>query len=154
VSSCVIAALRAAAEFPAETLPGAAFVQLAADQTTRLRARLAGPARAADDWSMKLPGGCACELCDTLRSFLEDPARRTMEWPLAKDRRSHVHSRIDQAELPVSHQTRRQGRPFTLVLTKTAQLFEREAQQRTRDQADLNWLLERWSSTRGETPES
>jgi hypothetical protein len=123
-----------------------------ADQATRLRARLARPARAGDDWSIELPGGCACELCGTLRSFLADPARRTLEWPLAQDRRSHVHSRIDQAELPVTHQTRRQGRPYTLVLTKTAQLFEREAQQRTRDQADLDWLLEQWISTRGQAP--
>lgn len=27
------------------------------------------------------------------------------------------------------------------MLTKSTQLFEREAQQRTRDQADLDWLL-------------
>jgi hypothetical protein len=149
VTSCVIPALRAAAAFPAETQQDDAFVQLAVDPTTRLRARLARPARAEDDWSMELPDGCACELCGTLRSFLADPARRTLEWPLAQDRRSHVHSRIDQAELPVTHQTRRQGRPYTLVLTKTAQLFAREAQQRTKDQADLDWLLEQWISPRG-----
>jgi hypothetical protein len=73
--------------------------------------------------------------------------RRTFEWPLAQKGRSYVHSRIDQAELPVSHQTRRQGRPFTLVLTKTGQLFEREAKQRARDQTDLDWLLEHWATT-------
>jgi hypothetical protein len=32
-------------------------------------------------------------------------------WPLAKERRQHVHSRIDPAELPATHVTRRQGRP-------------------------------------------
>jgi hypothetical protein len=36
---------------------------------------------------------------------------RTFEWPLAKERRQHIHPRIDTAELPVSHLTRRQGRP-------------------------------------------
>jgi hypothetical protein len=152
VTRCVIPALRAAAASPAGTRQDDAFAQLAADQATRLRARLARPTRAGDDWSIELPGGCGCELCGTLRSFLADPARRTLDWPLAQDRRSHVHSRIDQAELPVSHQTRRQGRPYTLVLTKTAQLFEREAQERTRGQADLDWLLEQWVSTRGEAP--
>jgi hypothetical protein len=152
VTRCVIAALRAAAASPAGTRQDDAFVQLASSQVTVLRARLARPVRASDDWSVELPEGCACELCSTLRDFLADSRRRTREWPLAKDRRSHVHSRIDQAELPVTHQTRRQGRPYTLVLTKTAELFEREAQQRTRDQADLVWLLEQWSSTRGEAP--
>jgi predicted 2-oxoglutarate/Fe(II)-dependent dioxygenase YbiX len=141
VTSCVIRALRAAAAVRTQTRPGDVFGELATDRATWLRARLAQPTRAADDWSIELLSGCTCELSGILRSFLADQARRTLEWPLAKDRRSHVHSRIDQAELPVSHLTRRQGRPFTLVLTKTVQLFEREAEQRTRDQTDLNWLL-------------
>jgi hypothetical protein len=47
---------------------------------------------------------------------------------------------IDGAELPVRHQTRREGRPHTLVLTKTKDLFEREVQARRRDEADLAWL--------------
>lgn len=108
----------------------------------RLAARLARPPRAADDWSLAVPGGCGCgcELCGTLAGFLADPARRQLEWPLAKDRRRHVHSTIERAELPVGHQTRRIGRPYTLVLTKTAALFEREAEARRRDEADLAWL--------------
>jgi predicted nucleotidyltransferase len=47
---------------------------------------------------------------------------------------------IDTAELPVRHQTRRQGRPYTLVLTKTDALFDRERQERERDAVDLAWL--------------
>ncbi len=50
---------------------------------------------------------------------------------------------IDAAELPVSHRARRTGRPYTLVLTKTADLFEREEQARRRDEADLSWLRAR-----------
>ena len=46
----------------------------------------------------------------------------------------------DGAELPVHHQTRRSGRPYTLVLTKTDALFEREREERQRDQSDLAWL--------------
>jgi len=42
--------------------------------------------------------------------------------------------------MPVHHQTRRSGRPYTLVLKKTDALFEREQQARWRDQADLAWL--------------
>lgn len=36
--------------------------------------------------------------------------------------------------------TKRSGRPYTLVLTKTQMLFEREQQARARDEADLAWL--------------
>ena len=73
------------------------------------------------------------------------PSRRTFEWPLAKDGRQHVHSRIDGAELPVTHVTRRQGRPYTLVLNKTDALFAREQEARARDQADLAWLTAEWN---------
>ena len=80
-----------------------------------------------------------------LASFLEDTSRRTFEWPIPKERRQHVHSRIDAAELPVTHVTRRQGRPYTLVLNKTDALFTREQEARTRDEADLKWLAAEWN---------
>jgi hypothetical protein len=83
-------------------------------------------------------------LCGTLGAFLRDPKRRAFEWPLAKDGRRHVHVRIDGVELPVRHETRRQGRPYTLVLTKTETLFERERLTRERNEADLAWLSKNW----------
>ena len=138
VAPCVLAALREASTRP--TAPDGVFARLAADQAARLTARLAEPARSADDWSLTLPAGCGCRHCETLGSFLADHTRRTLDWPLAKDGRSHVHRRIEGAELPVTHQTRRTGSPYTLVLTKTPELFEREARSRARDQADLQWL--------------
>ena len=117
-----------AAKRPRDRMRGdAGFGDLAADCAARLRVRLARPQRAPGDWSIELPaGGCACDLCDTLRAFLSDKSRRTFQWPLAQQRRQHIHSRIDAAELPVSHVTRRQGRPYTLVLSKTDALFARE----------------------------
>ena len=103
------------------------------------------PRRASGDWSVPLPtGGCTCDRCGSLRAFLESDSRRTFEWPLAKEGRRHVHSRIDAVELPVTHVTRRQGRPYTLVLTKTDALFTREHEARARDQADLEWLAAQW----------
>jgi len=138
--ACAMSALRAARTAAPQTRGEAGLDVLARHCTTRLEARLAHPARAADDWSIELPKGCHCELCATLGAFLGDPARRSFEWPLAEQRRRHVHSRIDQAELPVHHQTRRSGRPYTLVLRKTDALFEREQQARRHDQADVAWL--------------
>jgi predicted 2-oxoglutarate/Fe(II)-dependent dioxygenase YbiX len=142
-----MSALRAAAERSGDGARGeAGFGDLAADCAARLRSRLARPRRASGDWSIELPtGGCTCALCDTLRAFLNDKGRRTFEWPLAKQRRQHVHSRIDAAGLPVTHLTRRQGSPYTLVLTKTDALFAREAEARTRDETDLEWLSAQWN---------
>jgi hypothetical protein len=47
---------------------------------------------------------------------------------------------IDTHELPVSHQTRRSGRPYTLVLTKTETVFVSEAAKRHAWATDLEWL--------------
>lgn len=106
-----------------------------------LRARLEAPARREDDWSIALPPDCRCALCKRLAGFLADAATRRLEWPLAKEGRRHVHGRIDGHELPVRHETRRSGRPYTLVLEKTKVLFEREAAERRRWKADLDWLV-------------
>jgi len=137
---CAMSALRAAHKAKRHAHHEAGLDVIARHCAARLEARLARPVRAADDWSIELPQGCRCELCQTLGGFLGDPARRTLEWPLAEQRRRHVHSRIDQGELPVRHQTRRSGRPYTLVLSKTDALFAREREARRRDQTDLAWL--------------
>jgi hypothetical protein len=141
VTPLELSALRAAEESPVD----AGFAELAADCASRLRARLDRPAREPGDWSLELPGGCACDLCATLRPFLESKTRRVLEWPLAKNGRHHVHSRIDDAELPVTHVTRRQGRPYTLVLKKTDAVFTGEEESRAKDEADLAWLSSRWT---------
>ena len=137
VTMLEMSALRAAAELPRDSRD-AGFGDLAADCAARLCARLAHPQRAPGDWSIEPPaGGCACDLCKSQRTF---------EWPLAQRRRQHVHSRIDTAELPVTHVTRRQGRPYTLVLKKTEALFAREQEERTRDETDLEWLAAQWDA--------
>ena len=56
-----------------------------------------------------------------------------------------MHSRIDDAELPVSHVTRRQGCPYTLVLKKTDAVFTSEQESRDTDEEDLAWLSSRWT---------
>jgi len=116
----------------------------------RLRARLERPQREADDWSMTLPDGCRCELCTQLEAFLTDPGRRRFEWPVNKERRQHIHRRIDAHELPVRHQTRREGRPYTLVLEKTRALFEAEARNRRSWSSDLEWLVEAEASSQAD----
>jgi hypothetical protein len=82
-------------------------------------------------------------LCSTLKAFLAS-ARRGYEWPLATGNRQHIHSRLDAAELPVTHVTRRTGRPYALVLTKTRRLFDAEREARVRDEGALQWLVAEW----------
>lgn len=148
VATLEIAVLRAAADLPAEAVPspgGARFRDLAADCAARLRGQLDRPRREPGDWSITLPaGGCTCDLCATLGDFLAAPGRRTLEWPLAKQRRQHVHTRIDTAEIPVTHVTKRQGSPYVLVLRKTDDLFAAEQKARGQADSDLKWLAREW----------
>jgi hypothetical protein len=83
-----------------------------------------------------------------LASFLADSSNKRFEWPLAKDGRRHIHGRLDANELPVQHETRRSGRPYTLVLRKTEELFERDARERRSWKSDLDWLSKRASTKR------
>jgi hypothetical protein len=68
----------------------------------------------------------------------------TLEWPLAEARRKHVKDQISAAGLPVRHETWRFGSPHTLVLTKTGELFRREAKARKDATASLQWLAAQW----------
>jgi hypothetical protein len=112
-----------------------------------LESVLAQPQRSPDDWSITEfePNSC-CDDCKTLAVFLTDPAARQTTWPLAKPRRQHIHHRIDDAELPVTHSTTRQGSPHKLVLTKTADLHQRDAEHRRASMASLD-IVQRFLAT-------
>ena len=92
---------------------------------------LTQPPRASDDWSItEFERGTCCQDCATLAAFLADPAIQQVTWPLAKPRRQHIHHRLDEAELPVTHHTTRQGSPHKLVITKTPDLHLRDTERR------------------------
>ena len=151
----LVPTLRAAAAILAETpsddgalnrVLDSDFEAIAAERALHLRDRLAHPARAADDWSITESTGCSCDLCDVLTRFLEDRQRRVFEWPLDTQDRRHVHALIDEIGLPVSHETRRKGNPYILLLTKQKKLVDDERATRAQDEADLQWLGVNWPS--------
>ncbi|MCG8457771.1 MAG: 2OG-Fe(II) oxygenase, partial [Holophagales bacterium] len=127
-------------ELEVASSPG--LVALRRHAAEELETRLAVEPRGEDDWSIELPGGCDCELCETLAEFLSSPSQRRLDWPINKERRRHIHRRLDAHELPVSHTTKRSGRPYTLVLIKQRRLFDDEAKERKAWRADLEWLRE------------
>jgi hypothetical protein len=116
---------------------------VARDCARRLEAVAAREPRDPDDWSIAYDHSCGCDQCGTLRAFLRSRSERSMEWPLRQDRRRHVHSRIDSADLPVTHTTRRRGRPYTLILTKTQALFDEPEKARKKALTDRRWLSAR-----------
>lgn len=123
--------IRACVGLPPDEREKVGVGELARRCRQALVAGLEQPPRALDDWSITdiEPGGC-CDDCTTLTGFLTDPTAQTTTWPLAKARRQHIHRRVDDFELPVTHRTIREGSPHKLVLTKTADLHRRDAERR------------------------
>ncbi|QHK18927.1 2OG-Fe(II) oxygenase [Pseudarthrobacter psychrotolerans] len=119
--------------------PNPALLAIAHDCRDRLTRLVGRPPRAGGDWSITWTG-CGCGLCDRLAEFLAARSERTHEWPLATPGRQHIHQQIDASGLPVRHTTRRQGRPYTLLLAKTKDLFHREDEVRWQTLSELAWL--------------
>ncbi|TVS18723.1 MAG: 2OG-Fe(II) oxygenase [Gammaproteobacteria bacterium] len=113
-----------------------------AHQLAEIRARLASAPRAPGNWSIEAALRCDCGVCAKLGNFLRAASERKLSWPLAKDGRQHIHQTLDHYALPVRHVTKRQGRPYTLMLEKTEALFERERAERAELEA-AGTLLER-----------
>lgn len=132
--------LRAAHRDRRDALPDLGLLPLHEHSARMLATRLAAPGRAPGDWSIDTALRCSCKLCATLSRFLRAPSGSRFEWPLAKEHRKHVHHVIDSRDLPLVHKTRRTGRPFTLVLEKTAAVFERDRAERRLWAAELEWL--------------
>ena len=135
--------LRAASEAEPDAWNGLRVTaELAVD---RLRAQLVRPARDPDDWSIDPAGACRreCRECRDLDAFLVDPVRRTVEWRQNEQYRRHIEDRIRTNELPVDHRTVKSGRPYTIALTKSSTLFDRESQQRRDDEESVDRLRSR-----------
>jgi len=123
--------VEAAHALPGNELTSTGVARIMRHLTQTLEEQLARPERTPGDWSITgvLDDDC-CQDCAQLVIFLDDASQQQMTWPLAKPRRQHIHGHIDESELPVTHLTRREGSPHKLVLTKTEDLFRREADRR------------------------
>jgi len=67
------------------------------------------------DWT-RPPVSCGCSDCQVLNAFLLAPDQQVGRFAVNKQRRAHLHQRIDGTGL--THETERRGSPQTLVVTK------------------------------------
>ncbi len=93
-----------------------------------LQVRADNPPPAPSDWRRTAATGCKCQDCRSLSCFLDDPEKSMLRLPLAEDRRRHLHQVIDQRKLDTTHVTERNGRPYSLILTKNRASYERALQ--------------------------
>ena len=138
LSPLLLRAIDASAQLTPSQLARIDLGPVARHCVATLRRELSQPERDSGDWSIvELHRPECCKDCTHLAAFLTDPVQRKLVWPLAQTRRQHIHQRIDDAELPVTHETIREGSPYKLVLTKTADLVSRDAERRTNVRAAL-----------------
>ena len=77
-----------------------------------------------NDWSFNPLFTCKCGDCPKLQSFLSHPIVKTLDWPLAKARRQHIHQILDRQKIQVEHTTLRKGSPHILQLKKLQALID------------------------------
>ncbi len=77
------------------------------------------------DWHQDVELRHYCADCLELAEFARDPEAQVHRFKAGKDRRHHLHQQIDGLKLDMTHVTEREGRPFTLVCTKTRGAYVR-----------------------------
>ncbi len=81
---------------------------------------------------------CKCKDCRALSAFLADPNQREARFPMAKERRHHLHATIVSNRCDCSHITDHRGSPHTLVCTKTTASFDAAREIYERDSQNLS----------------
>lgn len=94
---------------------------------------------------------CKCPDCKQVNEFLSDPNEAVKRMPLAKDRRQHLHQKIDHHRADLTHVTARSGRPFVLVISKTTASYDAACQIYERDKTNLQRLRRIESSNKPNT---
>lgn len=116
---------------------GSAVRRLRAAGLAHLRARIAEPLEPPGDWTRASDLPCRCRHCTELSQFLADPNRKVWSFRAAAPDREHVEDSIRRAGCDLDRATDQRGRPYTLICTKNQASYDRRAQQRQKDLADV-----------------
>lgn len=84
---------------------------------------------------------CTCGDCAALKAFLVNPTEQVGRFPLAKQRRQHLHQIIQRQNCDTTHTTDRRGSPQTLVCTKTTTSYDAACKLFKRDSANLMKII-------------
>jgi hypothetical protein len=103
-----------------------------------LENRTAQPPQKPTDYRRADKLSCTCRDCRALSAFLADPDRREARFPLAKERRRHLHNIIDGNHCDCTHVTEHRGSPHTLVCVKTTASYDAARKTHERDLKNLS----------------
>jgi hypothetical protein len=80
---------------------------------------------------------CDCRDCRELSAFLADPTAAVHRFRVSENRRGHLQQISRRHGCDLTHVTERQGRPYTLVCTKTTASYDEACRVYKRDQQSL-----------------
>ena len=83
---------------------------------------------------------CTCEHCTRLWAFCADPVAEVHEFAVRGDLRQHLRESITAAEVDIEYNTRREGRPYKLVCTKTRATWRKRQRQYQEDVVEMRRL--------------
>lgn len=120
------------ARWPLRAALASAALELGEEEPALLKLALAGLRQATavtptppEDHARSGAIDCSCGDCAEINAFLPRPDQAQLRLPIAKPRRKHIYQKIRYSNLDLEAKTERKGRPYTLVVTKTARAFER-----------------------------
>ena len=114
-----------------------AFATLWRHATGSLLKRSATPPKEPRHWKIAADIDCECDFCTDLRAFCKDPAAKVARFPLRAELRGHLHRIIEYNRLDIDHETKRRGRPYTLVCTKNRASHKRRLAEYSKD---VSWM--------------
>ena len=133
VKSSLIAAVRDLSRWlGAKAQECGPFVELLEVCIATLTAKTNGGIAEPATWAMKVPFTPCCRDCRDLAHFLSNPSKQVGRFKMAKNRRVHLHQKLDGSGVDASHTTEQVGSPQTLVVTKTHTYLQRQQEQQTR----------------------
>lgn len=85
-----------------------------------------------------------CFDCLEVNKFLGDGSQRDLHIPLNKQRRFHIHQRLQEFNVDCTHESLRHTNPHTLVITKTTKLFDNARKDWTLRKAEVDRYVRRF----------
>jgi len=118
---------------------------------TALKKEEAQGLRRQDDWSIQVKSKCNCADCNSLNEFLAQADNSHVKWPLAEGRRGHLSCELDRLGIPVFSRTEKKGRPYTLAIIKTSELYSEAKKRYAAVQVAKAVLDQKWQSLLGDS---
>ncbi|GAB1386718.1 hypothetical protein MASR1M59_18660 [Melaminivora sp.] len=102
---------------------------------------LAAAERAPNDYRVEgVQWTCRCATCSSVIAWAQGSGAQPLELPMVEQLRQHVERELERAAAPLRCETRRQGRPYQLIIHKPADLHTRDQAQRAQWAQALAWL--------------